>query len=572
MTAPEAIRKHDGRVVAFDLRRLAASIANAALSGGERPTRDEAMAFGTEIARAVAEFLAKEKSPTSATADVREMVLKLLRETAHARTADAYADHARSASSFLWRTRVFAGAPSGEGVPWDRRRLIESLRASGVAKDPAGEAARDVERRVLALGQDRISPALIHALAELALRARGLDPRAYAARRIAASYTELVPRYDATAALLRPLPGAGPALEAFWLQAVHSPEVAASAQANLLGLEPFPSKPSDEMSAPSVASALDPLKPETAGKLSAWLKSGQATALWCRAEDPVRAAELARLLGALAQPDTPNLQRGALPGEFGVLLRPLNNLVTPKGIRAPAITLNIGGLLLREALRDPHKATVRLAHLATLAAQAHREREEYWGFSAVRGRELPVSAAGLWNAAAFMIGEPFDRADTTQALRLAACALATSLFSAVSTLRQETGLNLLLTADVSAAAGAALWWRDREHAARDGLNLDPKGAYAGLDLRAGPGVEDLGERADFLRTAAGLFDEPPALRFEAPLGLEADPAAWREFFTALSQSGVPRLRASIGGSGRGMRLIARQLRGHAEGFPLFANE
>ncbi|MCW8130409.1 MAG: hypothetical protein KIS92_08680 [Planctomycetota bacterium] len=569
MTAPDAIRKHDGRLVAFDLRRLAASVSAAALSGGERTSRDEALAFGTEIARAAAAFLAKEKPPAPATADAREMVLKLLRETGHAKTAEAYADHARSATSFLWRLRVSDGTTAGEGSPWDRRRLIESLRGSGIAKDPAGECAREAERRILALGLERVSPALIHALAELALRARGLDPRAYAARRIAASFTELVPRYDAAAAALKALPAAGPALEAFWLQAVHSPEVASAAQANLLGLEPYPSRPSEETNAPTVANALDPLKPDAAERLRAWLLAPPAM-LWVRADDPTRAAELARVLGALEHPSKAR-PAGANAAELGMLLRPLSPLVTPKGIRAPAVSLNLGGLMLREALRDPHKATVRLAHLATLAAQAHREREEYWGFSAARGRELPVAAAGLWNAAAHLIGEPFDRVSLSPALRLTATALATSLYSAVSTLRQETGMNLLLTTDAPAAAGAALWRRDRDHAARDGMNLDALGSYGGLDLRIGPGAEDLAERVDFLRAATPLFDEPPALRMEAPLAAEPDPAAWRELLTALAQNGIPRLRCTPGSSGRGMRLIARQLRSHAEGFPLFTN-
>lgn len=573
MNAPDAIRKHDSRVVAFDLRKLAASIAAAALASGERPARDAANAFGAEIARAGAAFLAQEKGPQAATADARDLVLRLLRETGHARAADAYAEFARAAASNLWKLRVHGGAPGGEGTPWDRRRLIESLRASGVARDPAGETAREVERRVLALGLERISPALVHALAELALRHRGLDTRSYDARRIAASYTDLVPRYDAAAAALKPLPSAGPALEAFWLQAVHSHEVAAAAQAGLLGLEPYPHKPAEEPGVPSVATALDPLKPETGTRLREWLGAGMPGPLWVRADDAVRANELARLLGAAAQPESAPRARAANAGELVALLRPLSPHITPKGIRAPVISINAGGLLLREALRDPHKATVRLAQLATQAALAHREREEYWGFSAARGRELPIAAAGLWNAAALVAGESYDRAGQAPgpALRLAAAALATCLYSAVSTLRQETGMNLLLTADVPPAAGAVLWRRDREFAARDGLNLDPAGTYAGIDLRIGPGAEDLGERAGFLRQAAALFDEPPALRAEVPLGLETDAAAWREFLAALVQSGVARLRCTSGGSGRGMRLTARQLRSHSEGFPLFSN-
>jgi len=559
----DAIHKYDGRVVAFDLERFAASIERAALAGGEHASAETARAFGREIARACAEFLVKAGQVSPRTAELREMTLKLLRETGHGRTAEAYAEYARAAAGLVWRLRVTGSSPQEEGQPWDRRRLIESLRASGAAKDPAGEIARNVERRLLALGVTRVSTALIHALAELEIAARGLDTRRYTARRIAAAYGGLVPRFDEAQAALTPLPSRGPALEAFWLQAVHSPEIAAACAGNTLGLEPFPCEPGDE----PPAAVLDPLAPDANVRLRDWLQGQSgASVLRVRGDDTVRVQELGRLLASLTWSAA-----GVRPvAELELELKTELAAATPRRA-APPITVNAGGLLLREALRDQHKATVRLAQSATLAAQAHREREEYWGFSASRGRVLPIAAAGLWNAAAWLIGEPFDRAAAGAGARVMACALATSLASAVATLRNETGMGLVLTARVPGEAAAALWRRDRAFLARDGVALAEDGAYAPLDLRVGPGAEDLGERVEFLRAAAKLFDEPPVLRADAPFGQEQDPAAWREFLGALLQSGAPRARLTTGGSGRSMRLTARQIRSHLEGFPLFAN-
>src|SRR6185369_7928764 len=60
MTHPDAIKKHDGRLVAFDCARLAASIARAALAANVALTQDSANRLGDEIARAVGSFLVSE--------------------------------------------------------------------------------------------------------------------------------------------------------------------------------------------------------------------------------------------------------------------------------------------------------------------------------------------------------------------------------------------------------------------------------------------------------------------------------------------------------------------------------
>jgi len=561
----DAIHKYDGRVVAFDLERLASSVARATLAGGEYVSAEEARALGHELACACADFLVKAGRLSPQTAELREMALKLLRETGHVHAAEAYAEHARASAGLIWRLRVTGSSPQEDGQPWDRRRLIESLRASGVAKDPAGEMARNVERRLLAMSVYRISAALIHALVAMEIAARGLDTRCYTARRIAVAYGGLVPRFDEAQAALTPLPSCGPALEAFWLQAVHSSGVAAACVGNTLGLEPFPSGRSDE---PSVV-ALDPLAPDASVRLHEWMQAPacapDAPAFLVRGDDAVRIQELSRLLANLALPADSTRPCTAMDLELSTL-----RAVSVPRRTAPFITLNAGGLLLREALRDQHKATVRLAQLVALAAQAHREREEYWGFSAARGRVLPLAAAGLWNAAAWLIGEPYDCAEVGAGVRVMACALASSLASAVNTLRNETGMDLVLSACAPAEAAVALWRRDRVFLAHDGVELATGGVYAPLDLRVGPGTEDLGERIEFLRATVNFFDAPPALRADVPFGQEADPAAWREFLGALLQSGAPRARLTYGGSARSMRLTARQIRSHLEGFPLFA--
>lgn len=595
----QAVRKHDGRVVAFDLERLSASITQAAYESGERVPRDAAQSLGNEMALAAGSFLAQERTAPPATSDLREMVQRLLRETGHAKTAGAYAEHARSSAALLWRMRLFddaAGAAAWEGATWDRRRLIESLRGAGVARDPAGEVAREVERRLLVLAQARISAALIHALAMLALSERGLDPRAYAARRISASFSGLAPRYDKAAATERPLPSGGPALEAFWLQAVHSSEVSSAARGHVLGLEPYPSAPASERSGLLSDGALDPLQASAGEALTQGFRSrsgpasgpdreahggagalSQGELLWLRADDPARIATWARHLAGLAEMPSRTVERGPWGEgafELGLVLRWAPHGASPACSRqAPVLTLNIGSALVREALRDPVKVNRKLASLATLGAHAHREREEYWGFSAVRGRELPIAAAGLWNAAAWLTGEPYERGARGQAQRESAANLAAGLHGAVSTLRQETGMNLRLVSNAPRAAAAALWRRDRLHFARDGLHLDSEGAYeTGLDLKLSAGTTEVCERIEFLRNTASFFDAPPALCVEAPLGLEPDPAAWREFLTAMALTGVPRVRVAPGGSGRSMRLLTRLVRSHMEGYPLFAQE
>lgn len=568
MAAPQAIRKHDGRTVAFDLAQLARSILRAALDGGV-PAPDAPPLSG-EMARAASEFLVRDYPAPPSTADLRELIVRLLRETGNNRVAEAYGEHARRSAALLWRLRL-ADSGTGEGAPWDRRRLMESLRASGVARDPAGGIAREVERLLVQMGEERISSALVHALAVLQINAHGLDARRYAARRVAVSFSDHVPRHDAAAAAHAPLPQTGAALSAFWLQCVHSTEVTSAVSQNQIALEPFPSTPDADVREPVTTAFADPLQPDAGEWLNEWAAHPQQM-LRLRVDDPERLSVLARWLASLARNEHTAgsaRSRAVAWGDLRLAFQTPSTALREKP-RVSPVTLNVAGALAREALRDVSRATPRLARLVAIAAHAHREREEYWGYSPVRGRELPIAVAGLWNAAAWLQGLPFERPGPGMSVRLLAGTLVSILQGAISTLRQETGVNLLLCSDGPSEAGAALWRRDREYFARDGLNLDPAGEYGvGLELRVAAGVPELSERIDFLRVVAPLFDEPPAMRVEAPLGQEADEATWREWLQALAQTGVPRAKLVAGGSGRSLRLLARLVRSHLEGYPLF---
>lgn len=575
MKLPQAVRKHDGRLVAYDLQCLTQSIANAARDGGNEEGTQDTWAFASEMARAISEFVVKECSPTPATSDIREMTLKLLRETEHTRTADAYEGHARRSSSLLFNMRLMDG-PTSEGVHWDRRRLIESLRASRIARDPAGEVAREVERRLIHFGQEHISAALIHALTALVLSDRGLDARAYASRRVAVSLSDHIPQYNAAAARSCPLPSSGPALHALWLQAIHSQDVVASAKTSALGLEPYPQGPDDTLAIASVQDMADPLRPEDRERLKDWT-AGQADvrekhpSVWLLADTSERLEAWPAGLARLTEPPT----QSSLPGRsqsdaFIVSFSAGATETSGHVLRAPPITLNVGGVLMREAVRDAERASLRLAQLVGLAAQAHREREEYWGFSATRGRALPILAAGIWNAAAWLCGKPYDQTAPELPLRVSAGTLVAGLNSAIATLRDTTGMNLVFLSNAPRSAADELYERDREHFAKDGLNLQEGGTYkVGLELSVRPGMADLAERVDFLKSVTEYFDEPPPLCLDAPVGREPEPAAWREALNVLAQAGIPQVRLRPGGSRRGMRVIARQLREHLEGYPLF---
>jgi hypothetical protein len=226
--------------------------------------------------------------------------------------------------------------------------------------------------------------------------------------------------------------------------------------------------------------------------------------------------------------------------------------------------------MVREALRDQTRATVRLAQTAALAAQAHREREEYFNYSPIRGRQLPVAVCGLWNAAAWLQGENFDSRHISRNSRTLAATLLSVARGAVETLRNETGMELALIAGAPFEAMRELWRRDREFFLRDGVSLDSSAIYeGGSAVKLFQSVTDFADRLDFAKAVSTVFDEPPAMIVEVPLGCEPDASAWRELFSAFALAGVPRLMLIPGGGVRAMKSIARSVRSHVEGLPLF---
>jgi hypothetical protein len=625
---PQALKKHDGRIVAFERSKIADAIARAALTSGDARVYDEARLWSDPLAAQISSRVMKECKGTPASADVRATTIKVLRETGHAAVAESFVEQARAAASFLWRLRIYEGPmrPHGAGggnvrkpgspvldkamqggvdfesAPWDRRRLMEVLRVSGLARDPAGEVARAVERKLIQLEEEWVSAALVHALAVEEINRRGSDSRPYMLRRVPVSFVR-----DASRPVSETLHESQEnALESFWRETVHSAEVTSAARHSLLNLAPFPADCLDIVSPLGWAESFDPCQEQAYESFSKWRLGDlggplqHPEAAWIKLDSPERSVALANLLTGAGECE--RLARREIrlclrqPGE--------RSYARPKRC-APPITLNLAGLLVRSGLRDPLKATRKVAHLAALAAQAHREREEFWGLSPVRGRELPLLASGFWNAAAWLCNESFERPPFTASLRVEAATLSSVIYGAVATLRAETGLNLSVwspalplywkhpgAAPESVAGGlrlTELWRRDGEYFARDGARLDEHGSYGvGLELTPFglPGLKTAGsdpelqqvsgervlETLEYLAAVAPNFDEPPPLVIEVPLGVETDALAWRELFSALVESKLPVARLVPGGGKRSLKIVARMIRHQAEGFPLFEGE
>ncbi|MFH0938715.1 MAG: ATP cone domain-containing protein [Planctomycetota bacterium] len=561
MSCPEAVRKHDGRIVAYDSHKLATSITRAACATTPSLTAESAEQLGDKIASLVGAMLVSEGRSVPASADIRTITAQILSETNHATVSEAYVEYARRVATLLWRIRVIEpGTPldSSAGSPWDRRRLLESLRASGIARDPAGDMAHEVERRVVALNQERISPALIHALTMLVISSRALNARNYATRRLAFSLTAQTPRFDVVMAERTPLPSQGPALTAFWLQAVHSHEVVRAAQDNLLSLAPYPSHPDDATDLPVHNSALDLLA------LDANAAARETCVCW-RGDGAERLAALAQHLAQLPAA----VARGTAAHGLNIFFQssPVAKSARHAQYALP-VTINLAGILVREALKDQLRANVRTTQIAAVAAQAHREREEYFNLSPVRGRILPVAVAGLWNAAAWLQSENFDAPQPTRESRMLACAFVSVLRSALDTLRHDTGMELRLVGNAPPEAMIELWRRDCEFFMRDGVTLNSSGGYDGA-IKLAQRVDDLGEQFNFARAAGLAFDDPLTLTATVPLGAEFDANVWRELLRLLAQAGLPCVRLLPGGTFRDLRSLTRMIRANLETASLF---
>lgn len=175
------VRKRDGRLVPFDLRRVADAIYRAAESvGGE----DRFLA--EELAGVVGLYLERshaERIPS--VADIEDAVERVLVDTGHARTAKAFILHRDRRAAARERVRIeedggerplplVGSDQSGRVSRWSKSRIAAALVSeAGLPPPVADEVARAVEGRVLAGGLVRIPSSLVRALVDAELFARG---------------------------------------------------------------------------------------------------------------------------------------------------------------------------------------------------------------------------------------------------------------------------------------------------------------------------------------------------------------------------------------------------------------
>ncbi|MEI6232128.1 MAG: ATP cone domain-containing protein [Planctomycetota bacterium] len=562
-----AVIKHDGRTMTFDAARLEASVARAVRAADASLPPNESTVIAQDVAASIEHSTAVESSNVVRTADIRATIIDSLRAMALNSVAEAYQKQSRDTMALLQRIRVIEpdiSRSDSSGVPWDRRRLAESLHASGIAPDVAKSVARDVERRIVALGQQSISPALIHALTELALPPGAFGARTYSVRRVAYSAANNLPHFKSEGDGVEALPANGPALETFWLQGVHSSAVVNAVRSNLIALDPCPST-HDAHVANAVSAPFDPLAPDFEAVL--WRRSAMAsTGLAVRADSPERiraiAEQFARGFGNPA--GTP--MTGT---EIHLYYKSIPEKYFDASHRALPVTINAGGLVAREGLRDPKRAAARLGELAELAAQVHREREDYFLRSPVRGRVLPIAVAGLWNATSWMQGARFDAERAAIGVRNAIEPLCQSLRAAVENLRSDSGLELVLTAAAPLRAEQRLWRGDRDFFLNDGVKLNADAIYdSGRDMKLSASMHDFTNRLDFAHALSEAFDEPPAMTLETGLALDINAAQWNDLLTSLAQAGVGCLRIAFGGQARTVPNLIRAIRSYLIGFPL----
>ncbi len=198
------VKKRDGRVVAFDLRRVADAIYRAARSvGGE----DRFLA--EELAGVVGLYLEKSHGGrVPAVADVDDAVERVLIDTGHAKTAKAFIlhrDRRRTARDRLefdghppaGATRPVVGRGDGGISAWSKVRIVASLvDEGGIDEATAEDVARTVEARVFAGGSPRVSTASLRALVDAELFDRGRTPLCDGRRVIGVSVDELTRRFE----------------------------------------------------------------------------------------------------------------------------------------------------------------------------------------------------------------------------------------------------------------------------------------------------------------------------------------------------------------------------------------
>ena len=175
---PEAVRKRDGRLVPFDLAKIAAAIAKAMDAVGEP---DES--FALEVAGVVELALAGRSGSSGGGVpqieEIQDCVENVLVELGRTKVAKAYilyrdqrarlredlevqnpAGGRRSTGDPAVRVQESAGSST-----WSKGRIVTALMSeAGLPRDLAAEVAARVEGRVFDSGLRRISTGLIREL------------------------------------------------------------------------------------------------------------------------------------------------------------------------------------------------------------------------------------------------------------------------------------------------------------------------------------------------------------------------------------------------------------------------
>ncbi|MHC4606656.1 MAG: ATP cone domain-containing protein, partial [Planctomycetota bacterium] len=177
------VRKRDGRVVDYDEARIADAIYRAAFSTGQ-----DNRYLADDLASVVTLYLEKYyESDLPSSDEIHQMVEKILFETGHAEIAKAFLlrrehkgrpsepEPPPPAEDLFPQNRVLVNAfARGQVSAWGRDRITSALmKEAGLERASAEEVAAAVERRILSLGERRVSTAHIRDLVNHELLLRG---------------------------------------------------------------------------------------------------------------------------------------------------------------------------------------------------------------------------------------------------------------------------------------------------------------------------------------------------------------------------------------------------------------
>ena len=266
-----------------------------------------------------------------------------------------------------------------------------------------------------------------------------------------------------------------------------------------------------------------------------------------------------------------------------------NQAVNTSHGRATPITVNAGGLVVREGLREIKAVAERLGELIETAVLAHREREQFWGRSISNGRSLPIAIGGLFNVAAWLLNQPFDaafsRCISRKDVRIlrqkgkrvtgVVSGLVLNILSELSRelervftrTREATGARICASAQPPARASARLWKRDAAYFAHDGVRLSNDGDYVSTHaLWLKPAADDFFSRLALLSELGLTFDTPTGLLVQLPL---APAQPWSQILEIFSGLSIPTITLQFGGGAASATALIRRLEEFKTGDPLF---